>query len=90
MLALLCLCTGRVYRAIGESLALLQTGGDVDSVHSAGLFVFVPGRAGDVTADDCLDGEDAQLAHLHTTVLQYRAQGLRNLGWEIEGDEMSA
>lgn len=90
MFALLRLRTGRVYRAVGESLALLQTGGDLDSVHGAGLFVFVPGRAGDVAADNRFNGENAQLAHLHATVLQYRAQGFRNLGWEIEGDEMSA
>jgi hypothetical protein len=90
VLALLGLCAGGVNRAVGESLALLQTSGDLDSMHGAGLFVFVPGRTGDVSADNCLNRKNAQLAHLHTTVLQDRAQGLRNLGREIEGNEMGA
>lgn len=90
MLALLCLCARRVDRAVGESLAFLQTGGDLDPVHGARLFVFVPGRASDVSPDDCLDWENAQLAHLHAAVLQDRAQGLGNLRGEIEGNEMGA
>ena len=90
VLALLCLCAGSVDRAVGESLALLQTDGDLDSMHGAGLFVFVPGRTGDVSADNCLNGENAQLAHLHATVLQDRTQGLGNLGREVESNEMGA
>lgn len=90
MLALLGLSAGGVDGAIGEGLALLQTGGDLDAVHGACLLVFVPGGAGDVAAHDCLDREDAQLAHLHAAVLQDRAQGLGDLGREIEGDEMGA
>lgn len=90
MLALLCLCAGGVDRAIGESLAFLQSGGDLDPVHGSGLFIFIPCRASDVSTDNCLDGKNTQLAHLHTPVLQDGTQRLRNLGWEIEGDEMSA
>lgn len=90
MLALLCLRAGGVDRAVGEGLALLQTGGDLDSMHGAGLLVFVPCRAGDVPADNCLNGENAQLAHLHAAVLQDWAEGFRDLGWEVEGDEVGA
>lgn len=90
MLALLRLRAGGVDRAVGESLALLQTGGDLDSMHGAGLLVFIPCRAGDVAADDCLNGENAQLAHLHTPVLQDWAEGFRDLGREVEGDEVGA
>lgn len=87
---LLGLGAGGVDRAAGEGLALLQTGGDLDAVNGAGLLVFVPGGTGDVSANDCLDGENAQLAHLHAAVLQHRAQGLGDLGREIEGDEVGA
>lgn len=90
MLALLRLGAGGVDRAVGESLALLQTGGDLDSMHGPGLLVFIPCRAGDVSADDCLNGQNAQLAHLHTTVLQDGAEGFRDLGREVEGDEVGA
>lgn len=90
VLTLLGLGAGSVDRATREGLAFLQTGGDLDSVNGAGLLVFVPGGTGDVSADDCLDGENAQLAHLHAAVLQHRAQGLGNLGREVEGNEVGA
>lgn len=90
MLALLCLRAGGVDRAVGEGLALLQAGGDLDSMHGAGLLVFIPCRAGDVSADNCLNGENAQLADLHTTVLQGWAEGFRDLGREVECDEVGA
>lgn len=90
MFSLLRLRAGGVDRAVGKSLALLQTGGDLDSMHGPGLLVFIPCRAGDVSAHDCLNGENAQLAYLHTPVLQDWAEGFRDLGREVEGDEVGA
>lgn len=69
MLALLRLGARGIDWTIGESLALLQSRGDLDSVNSARLLVLVPGGAGDVSADDGLNGEDAELADLHAAVL---------------------
>lgn len=90
MLTLLGLGAGRVDRAVGKGLALLQAGGDRDAVDSAGLLVFLPGGAGDVSANDSLNREDAELAHLHTPVLQHWSQRRGNLGREVEGEEVGA
>ena len=73
VLAQLGLGAGCVDRTVGEGLALLQTRGDCQAVHSAGLLVLLPSRAGDVATNDGLDGEDAELADLHAAVLQHRA-----------------
>ena len=90
MFSLLRLRAGGIDRAVGESLALLQTGGDLDSMHGSGLLVLIPCRTGDVSAHNCFNGENAQLAHLHTPVLQDWAERLRDLGREVEGDEVGA
>ena len=90
MLALLSLRAGCVDRTIRESLTLLQTSRDINAVHSASLLVLIPSRAGDVSADDSLNGKDLQLAHLHAAVLQDWAQGLRDLGREVESEEVGA
>lgn len=90
MLALFRLSAGSIDRAIGESLALLQAWGDLDAVNGAGLLVLIPGRAGDVSADNGLDGEDAELANLHATVLKNGAQGFGDLRRKVEGDEVCA
>lgn len=88
MLALLRLRAGRVDRSVGESLALAQPRRHRDAMHSAGLLVLLPGRASDVAADDGLDGQDAQLAHLHAAVLQDGAQRLRDLRRQVEREEV--
>lgn len=90
MLAQLSLGAGGVDRSIGEGLALLETRGDLDTVHGTGLLVLLPGGAGDVSTDDSLDGKDAKLAHLHATVLQLGAKRFRDLGRKVEGDEVGA
>lgn len=90
MLAQLRLRAGGVDGSIGESLALLQARGDLDAVHGAGLLVLLPGRAGDVPTDDRLNGENAELAHLHTPVLQGGTKRLGDLGRKVEGDEVGA
>jgi len=90
VLAQFSLGTGRVDRAVGEGFALLQTSGDSQAVHSAGLLVLLPGGSGDVSTDDGLNREDTELAHLHAAVLQHRSQRGGDLGWEIEGEEMGA
>lgn len=90
MLALLRLGTGSINRTIREGLALPQTLGDLDPVHGAGFLVLVPGGPGDVTADDGLNGEDLQLAHLHASVLEDGTQRLGDLRREVEGEEVGA
>lgn len=90
VLALLRLGARGVDRSIRESLALLETCGDLDSVNGAGLLVLVPGGAGDVAADDSLDGENAELADLHAAVLEHGAQGFGDLRRQVEGDEVRA
>ena len=90
VLAQLGLGAGCVDRAVGESLALLQTRGDRQAVHSAGLLVLLPRGTGDVSTDNGLNGEDAELANLHAAVLQHRTQRCGDLGREIEGEEVGA
>lgn len=90
VLAQLGLGAGCVDRTVGESLALLQTGGDSQAVHCARLLVLLPSGAGDVAADDGLNGENSELADLHAAVLQHRVQRGGDLGREIEGKEVSA
>lgn len=90
MLALLRLRAGGVDRTVGEGLTLLQTGGDLDSMHSSGFLIFIPCGASDVSADYCLNGENAQLAYLHTTVLQDGTERFRDLGREVECDKVRA
>lgn len=90
MLALLRLRAGRIDRPIGEGFALTQTRRHGDAVHGTRLLVLLPGGTGDVTADDGLDGEDAQLAHLHAAVLQDGTQRLRDLRGQVEGEEVCA
>lgn len=75
---------------VGESLALPQSGGDLDAVHGARLLVLLPRRSGDVPAHDALDREHLQLAHLHAAVLQRRAEGRGDLGREVEREEVGA
>lgn len=88
--SLLRLRAGRVDRPIGEGLTLLQPRRNGDTVDSAGLLVLVPGRAGDVAADDGLNGEDLQLAHLHAAVLEDGAQRRGDLRGQVEGEEVRA
>jgi hypothetical protein len=90
VLAQLCLRAGGVDGSIGEGLAFLQAWGDLDAMHGAGLLVLLPGRAGDVSTDDSLDGKNAELAHLHTPVLQGGTKRLGDLGRKVEGDEVGA
>lgn len=90
MLTLLCLCARSVDWTIGESLALLKTWSDLDSVNGARLLVFVPSGTGDISTDNGFNGENAKLADLHATVLENGAQGLGNLRREIESDEVCA
>lgn len=90
MLTLLCLCARSVDWTIGESLALLETWSDLDSVNSAGLLVFVPSGPGDISTDDGFDGENAELAHLHATVLKDGTQGLGDLRRKVESNEVCA
>jgi hypothetical protein len=90
MLAQLRLRAGGVDGSIGEGLALLQTRGNLDAMHGAGILVLLPGRAGDVSADDSLDGKNSELAHLHTPVLQGGTKRLGDLGRKVEGDEVGA
>lgn len=88
--SLLSLGTRCVDWAVRELLTLLQAGRDTDAVNSPGLLVLLPGGAGDVTADNSFDGQNAELAHLHRAVLQNRAERLGDLGWEVEGKEVRA
>jgi len=90
VLTLLSLRAGGVNRSIGESLALLQPGSNLDTVHSTRLLVFLPRRTGDVSTDNSLNGENLQLAHLHAPVLEHRPQRLGDLRREIESEEMRA
>jgi hypothetical protein len=90
VLAQLGLGAGGVDRSIGEGLALLQTRGDLDAVHGTGLLVLLPGRAGDVSTDDSLDRKNAELAHLHATVLQLGTKRFGDLRRKVEGDEVGA
>lgn len=90
VLAQLGLGAGCVDRTVGEGLALLQTRGDRQAVHSAGLLVLLPSGAGDVATDDGFDGEDAELADLHAAVLQHRAQRGGDLGGKIQREEVGA
>lgn len=59
-------------------------------MHGTGLLVFLPAAAGEVSANDGLDGEDPQLADLHAPV----AQTCGLIGWDgsgdIEGEEVGA
>lgn len=88
MFALLGLGARRVDRAIRESLTLLQSRGDRDPVHRPRLLVFLPGRSGDISTDDSLDGQNTQFAYLHATVLQHWPERLGNLGREIQSEEV--
>jgi hypothetical protein len=90
VLAQLGLGAGCIDRAIREGLALLQTRGYRQAVHSAGLLVLLPGGSGDVSTDNSLNWENAELADLHAAVLQHRAQRGGDLGREIEGEEVGA
>jgi hypothetical protein len=90
VLALLRLGAGSVDWTIGESFALLQSGRDGDSVNCSGLLVFLPGGPRDVSTDDSFDGKNTQLAHLHCPVLQYWLEGSRDLGREVESEEVGA
>jgi hypothetical protein len=59
-------------------------------MHCARLLVLLPCGAGDVAADDSLNGENPELADLHAAVLQHRAQRGGDLGREIECNEVGA
>lgn len=59
-------------------------------MHSAGFLVFLPRRAGDVSAYDGFDGEDLVFSNLHASILQCWAERLRDLRREVERDEMRA
>lgn len=54
----------------GEFFALFQTGGEFDSAYGLGLLIFFPAGAGEVTADDAFDGNDAGFFADHDAALE--------------------
>ena len=90
VLALLSLGARSVDRSIGEGLALLQPGSNLDTMHSTRLLVFLPRRTGNVSTNNSLNRKNLQLAHLHAPVLEHRPQRLGDLRREIESEEMRA
>lgn len=59
-------------------------------MHRAVSLVLLPRGAGDVTAHDRLNGQDAELADLHAAVLEDRSQRLGDLRGQVEGQEVRA
>ena len=53
-----------------QLLGLLQTLGQLDAAHLAGLLVAGPAAAGDVAAHDALDGQHGQLAAQHAVAVE--------------------
>ena len=77
-------------RSIRERLTLPQTGLDGETMHRAVSLVLLPRGAGDVTAHNGLNGQDAELADLHTAVLEDGTQRLGDLRGQVEGQEVRA
>src|SRR5580692_12618107 len=76
--------------ALGKGVGLFQACGKGDAGNFAGGFVFFPGRAGDVSADDALDREHFGALHEHGAPAQLVgvfADGGRVLG-DVGGDEV--
>lgn len=84
MLSLLRLRTRRINRPIRESLALLQPRRNRNPMDSSRLLVLVPRGTGDVPADDSLNGQNLELAHLHAAVLENGTQRRGDLRGKVE------
>ena len=61
---------GRGVDRLRQLFGLLQPFGQLDAADLAGLLVAGPAAAGDVAADDALDGQHGQLAALHALALE--------------------
>ena len=82
--------TRGIDRSIGKRLTLPQARLDGETVDRAVSLVLLPRGAGDVTAHDGLNGQDAELADLHAAVLEDGAQRLGDLRGQVEGQEVRA
>lgn len=87
MLALLRL-RGRSPDRLLQPLTLLQTSRHGHAVDGAVLLVLRPRRAGDVAADDGLEGNDLVAAHLHAALFQLGVCSGGDAGGDGGGDEV--
>lgn len=90
VLALLSLRAWSKDRTIRDSFTLLQARRNFDAMHGTRLLVLLPRRPGNVTTDNSLNGQDIELPHLHTPVLEHWPEGVWDLRREVEGKEVCA
>ncbi|KAI3487799.1 hypothetical protein L1887_48174 [Cichorium endivia] len=79
MIALIGLCRGSEEGTVGDLLALLEAILELDAVNGTGALVLCPSAAGDVSANDCLDGQHLCALYEHGAALDLVLYGVQAL-----------